>query len=284
MLSLWVTRKHPSKEVIRGFSEDTSFREKEYNRAYYDRNKTLIRERKRLYYLRNKDKLVESNRKYYVGSQDNGRVKASRTKDARSHYLREYAKRNSRAQYLRDYYLQNKDTITECKSQNYKRNQANYREYRRQHYIRNKEYPEKYFRREIPIKSWKTPESVRTYLDSIANALMLYSHTDWYRVSRPQMALFGGMSALNTAGIVSHFVGVSLYAKFGNLGGALKYAYPEFEWDLNMFALRGKKSVQRWLKLTIEELLPGTAVVEDYQHPDLASGASLVSKCYGLIR
>jgi hypothetical protein len=63
-----------------------------------------------------------------------------------------------------------------------------------------------------------------------------------------------------------------LYSKFGNLGSALQYAYPEVKWDLSKFSLRGKKSEQRWLKVNIEELLSGIEIVEDFHHPDLFWG------------
>jgi hypothetical protein len=61
---------------------------------------------------------------------------------------------------------------------------------------------------------------------------------------------------------------------FGNLGNALQYAYPELDWDLTKFSIRGKKSGQRWLKVKVKQLLPGKGleIVEDYQHPDLLFG------------
>jgi hypothetical protein len=65
---------------------------------------------------------------------------------------------------------------------------------------------------------------------------------------------------------------VTLYSKFQSLGGALQYAYPEVNWELDKFTLRGKKSDQRWLMLKIEQLLPGLEIIEDYQHPDLTWG------------
>jgi hypothetical protein len=63
-----------------------------------------------------------------------------------------------------------------------------------------------------------------------------------------------------------------LIHKFGSLGSALQYAHPEFDWDLSKFSLRGKKSEQRWLKVNIEELLPGIEIIEDFQHPNLLWG------------
>jgi hypothetical protein len=66
-----------------------------------------------------------------------------------------------------------------------------------------------------------------------------------------------------------------LYSKFENLGTALQYAYLEIEWEFEKFSQRGKKSIQRWLRVMIEELVPGVDIVEDYLHPDLVWGMSL---------
>jgi hypothetical protein len=52
----------------------------------------------------------------------------------------------------------------------------------------------------------------------------------------------------------------------------LQYAYPDIEWDIEKFMFRGKKSEQRWLKVKIEELVPGIEIFEDYKHPDLLPG------------
>jgi hypothetical protein len=57
----------------------------------------------------------------------------------------------------------------------------------------------------------------------------------------------------------------------------LRYAYPEYDWDLSKFSAKGKKSGQRWLRIKIEELLPGVEIVEDYQHPDLTWGVEIFS-------
>jgi hypothetical protein len=60
-----------------------------------------------------------------------------------------------------------------------------------------------------------------------------------------------------------------LYSKFESLGHALQYAYPDIEWNLEKFSIRGKKSVQRKLKMRMEALMPGMESFEDYKHPDL---------------
>jgi hypothetical protein len=40
--------------------------------------------------------------------------------------------------------------------------------------------------------------------------------------------------------------GRNIFDKFKNLGESLKIAFPEFEWNLERFSLRGKKSIQGW--------------------------------------
>jgi hypothetical protein len=60
--------------------------------------------------------------------------------------------------------------------------------------------------------------------------------------------------------------------KFGTLGNALVYAYPEYPWELSKFTFRGKKSVQRWLYFKLKELLPNVDLIEEFSHPDLVWG------------
>jgi hypothetical protein len=63
-----------------------------------------------------------------------------------------------------------------------------------------------------------------------------------------------------------------LITKFGSLGNALKYIYPEFPWDLGKFSSKGKKSTQRWLYFKLKELLLDVNIMEDFNHPDLVWG------------
>jgi hypothetical protein len=67
-------------------------------------------------------------------------------------------------------------------------------------------------------------------------------------------------------------IGGRIITKFGTLGNALKYAFPEYPWDLSKFSFRGKKSTQRWLYIKLKELLPNTDIIEDFDHPDLVWG------------
>lgn len=74
-------------------------------------------------------------------------------------------------------------------------------------------------------------------------------------------------------------LGATLYEKFTNLGLALKYAYPDCDWEHSLFVSRGKKATQRLLKVRIQELMPGTEIVEDYKHPDLVWGRIFYCYC-----
>jgi hypothetical protein len=96
-------------------------------------------------------------------------------------------------------------------------------------------------------------------------------YTDWYRISREQIRDFGGVFEISVF-LLDSYLGLNLYSKFGSLCNALQYAYPDIEWEPEKFSSRGKKSEQRWLKTVIEELLPGTEIVENYQHPELKLG------------
>jgi len=104
----------------------------------------------------------------------------------------------------------------------------------------------------------KTQEEVKTFLDKVAETLYISNPTDWFRISRLQVASKGGMHLLK---------------KFGNLGYALQYAYPEGPfWDLKSFSHRSKKSIQRWLCICLQQLLPlpyASQVLEDFVHQEL---------------
>ena len=60
-----------------------------------------------------------------------------------------------------------------------------------------------------------------------------------------------------------------MFYRFNSLGEALKVAYPEYDWDMAKFLLRGKKSTQRWLYVKLKNLLPNAVIKEEYHHPEL---------------
>jgi hypothetical protein len=48
--------------------------------------------------------------------------------------------------------------------------------------------------------------------------------------------------------------GVSIITKYRNLGNGLREVFPEFEWDLERFSVKGKKSMQKWYEEGGEEI------------------------------
>jgi hypothetical protein len=75
------------------------------------------------------------------------------------------------------------------------------------------------------------------------------------------------------------FSGKGLLTTFGNLGKALKVAYPEFNWYHHSFSFRGKKSEQRRLVVNLQAILPkdgisgtGSEIFEHFWHPGLPGG------------
>lgn len=170
----------------------------------------------------------------------------------RQYYLQTEEKKKDSA---RRYYAQNEDREKALKRGYRLENGDKRREYGREYHVRKLQNPETYVPRSTANKSWKTPELVRAFFDSIAKQLHILEPSDWYRISNYQIIALGGQT---------------LYRKFAHLGLALHYAYPEIDWNMCRFSAKGKKTGQRWLRVTIEELLPGIEIVEDYKHPDVS--------------
>jgi hypothetical protein len=51
--------------------------------------------------------------------------------------------------------------------------------------------------------------------------------------------------------------------------GVLQCAYPDVDWDEKALTRRSKKSVQRWLRVLVEQIFPAQEVMEDFRHPQL---------------
>jgi hypothetical protein len=140
---------------------------KDYDRRYYLRHKDKKKEKQLQYYVRNRDRLVDS---------QNDAQFRNKTKN----YRREYRSRNEgkMREFQRLHYLQNRDKRKETQ-----------RQYRMQQH----ENPEHFFPRYSVIKSWKSPERVREFFESIATQLLISHYTDWYRISRVQIRHLGGL-------------------------------------------------------------------------------------------
>jgi hypothetical protein len=121
-------------------------------------------------------------------------------------YLRHYSSLSRNKDNKREYYIRNKDFKSRYDSEYYIRNTNDKRESSHRYYIRNKDNRKKYnreyylrrreVRRSNEMKSWKSPEVVREYFESIVNRLSVSNFSDWYRISRAQIGILGGMSIL----------------------------------------------------------------------------------------
>lgn len=78
--------------------------------------------------------------------------------------------------------------------------------------------------------SWSNPASVREFFEFLKEKFEITREEEWYRISVEQ---------------VIHLGGGGVYMKFGTLGKALKFAYPEKKWKMEMFASRDKRTQQR---------------------------------------
>lgn len=231
-----VTKRPLVKSISNGASEsvlqsdEQRKKKREYDSVYRARNKDKRMQASRVYGFLNKDKKKEYDRLYH-----------SEHKTKIEEMTREFRLRNKelKVDSNRRYNAENRDKI---------------RESNRHYRIENHFNPGTYLPRDSESRSWKTPELVRDYFEAIAKRLHVSEHTDWYRISRATIGKEGGSSLLD---------------KFGTLGAALQYAYPEIGWDPSKFATKGKKTEQRWLKVCIESLLHGVTIIEEYQHPTL---------------
>jgi hypothetical protein len=149
-------------------------KKKEYDRQYYLQTKDKRRNSKHEYYLRfrdrNQEKMKVSDNRYQpLNKNGYDRLYYSQKSDKR---------RDTKRVYDRLYRAQNKDKIKESF---------------RAKYILNRENPDAYLPRISEFYSWKSPELVRQYFDSISKQLLINDHNDWYRISRAQIRNIGGM-------------------------------------------------------------------------------------------
>jgi hypothetical protein len=170
----------------------------ELERQYRKQNKDHIRDRKRELYERNKEKERQS----YIDAKLNPVAYSPQVRPSkweREDFVRSYKRENyfrnkskvsqHQRDYKRQYRIRKKDHVTETNREYYARN----KERATQDYLDTKSNPDDYFPRASPAKSWKSPELVREYFESIASDLKVSISTDWYRISRPQIVSLGGM-------------------------------------------------------------------------------------------
>jgi hypothetical protein len=163
------------------FKEETA---REYYRKYNEQNKDKTRDSKRNYYLANNDRRNDYDREHYI-----------RNKDSIKDYNRKYYLKNKDTirKVSRDYSIRNQDKKSIRNNNYYSLNKATMKESMRKYYVKNKENPDTYSPRNSDFKSWKTPELVREYFESLAKLLFISHSTDWYRISRVQICNLGGV-------------------------------------------------------------------------------------------
>jgi hypothetical protein len=199
-----------------------------YHRWYYDVNdsrRAYLRE----YYLRNKGRWIKKKKvqesdeaKVYLREYDvrnrekrqdylNARGGRSDVNDSRRAYQREYYIRNigkeknrkeseNAKQYPREYTDRNKEKKQDydhsISQEKYARTKDTIRDYSLRYYLQNRTSSDIYSPRDKAVKSWKTPELVREYFESIRGKLLITNYTDWYRISQTQLAKLGGVHSL----------------------------------------------------------------------------------------
>jgi len=120
----------------------------------------------------------------------------------------------------------------------------------------------------VPDGYWKDEENVKQFLRRVEAYYDIQEPSDWYRISRKQIADLGGMQLL---------------IQYRGLGPLLQRHWQPtkrwegWEWDLHQFTTRDKRSSQRELFRRVQRLFPEEEVIEDYfdEHLTRVSGATI---------
>jgi len=109
----------------------------------------------------------------------------------------------------------------------------------------------------FPKGFWKNykGEYDNTVLNEIGNSLQITNLNEWYRVSKTDLKRAGA------AGFVK---------KRGGLIKLLPQVYPNHNWIAEKFSRKQKKSSQWWLFKTLQEILPGTDIIEEFHLPSMS--------------
>jgi hypothetical protein len=108
-----------------------------------------------------------------------------------------------------------------------------------------------------PLRFWTDVANAREFLDRLGQTVFkINKPEDWYRISGRQLISHGGSRLLQNYG--------------QSMANLVTAAYPDYPWNVKKFHLRGKKSVQRWLWLKVQEIFPGQSVLEDFRHPEMS--------------
>jgi hypothetical protein len=108
----------------------------------------------------------------------------------------------------------------------------------------------------VPHEFWNSVDQLRAYINEIASVFKIQpdSIEDWYRISVTQ---------LQEAGLKSPPVRV------GGLYGVLLRVYPAHKWEPRRFSLTSKRSTQRQLRITLQEIVgPKHLILEEFELPE----------------
>jgi len=93
------------------------------------------------------------------------------------------------------------------------------------------------------------------FLNNIGNRLHICNLHEWYRVSKKDLSNAGA---------------VGFVKKRGGLLKLLQEEYPHYNWKVENFSGKPKRSCQWWLCKTLQEIFPpGTDILEEYQLPSI---------------
>lgn len=205
---------------------------KDKKAEYYLRSaQAKVRDRsdyRRRYYQQNKDKCAEYlariddsyQRNYYHQNRDKSAEYRARTDSAMADYHRQYYLQNKdkntelrisgeMGDYQRGYSLRNNEKTAEYRKRSKDWKVAN-RQYYRQYSRGKREYYQLYRGNQKSNLSWKTPDLVRSYFDSIAARLNISNFADWYRISKKQMDQYGGTSISTVVALFLCFCCISV--------------------------------------------------------------------------
>jgi hypothetical protein len=247
-----LTTAQEGQEALSTAKTRTQVESKKRERSAYDQ----------LYYQKNREAKLEYHREYY-----------NNKKEARREYYKINYKKKRDTRHL--YYQKNREKILEYRHEYGKKTRERKRRYDRDLRSRKKEAsglppPRKY-------SSWNSGE-VRNFCEKFSDLHFIKSWPDdWYRISQKQMKAAGGISvslfpsslhpssslslpslplSLSPLSSIPHLLTITgryMLMKYKTLGNALKAGFPEFEWELNHFSRKGKKSIQRWYLMRRKE-------------------------------
>ena len=114
-------------------------------------------------------------------------------------------------------------------------------------------YPEEYWNpydfKIVPRGYWTDDKNIKDFVSIVAKKYKVSKMEDWYRISDVQFRDCGGSGLLR---------------KYGSKQAILQLVFPDFTWNRFLLSRRDKRSTQRWLFCSVQELYPGIEIVEDY--------------------